>query len=108
MFTMSKQQYSQYFDSNLGSVKSLLTNSFYRLKDVEGSGDCGFLMVAINSDENTFRWFDNAVQEFNEKLGNNVKKTQSSFPITQLIGKFKKLFFHFHITSLKNYQKKGE
>ena len=65
-------------------------------------------MVAINSDENISRWFDNAVQEFNEKLGNKVKKTQSSLPITQPIGKFKELFFHFHVTSLKNCWEKGE
>ena len=65
-------------------------------------------MIATISDENVFKWFNNAVKEFYTKLGNNVKKTQSSLPITQLIGKFKKLFFHFHITSLKNYWEKGE
>ena len=65
-------------------------------------------MVAINSDENVSRWFDNAVHKFNEKLENNVEKKQSSLPITQLIGNFKKLFFQFHITSLKNYWEKGE
>ena len=65
-------------------------------------------MVAINSDFNESRWFDNAFQEFNEKVGNNVKKIQSSLPITQLIGKFKKLFVLFHMTSLKNYWEEGE
>ena len=71
----------------------MLTNKFFGLKEVAGSGDYGFLcvMVAINSDENLSRWFDNVVHEFNEKLGNNMKKTQSSLPITELIGKFKKL-----------------
>ena len=66
----------------IGSSKA--TNTFFGLKDVVGAGDCGFLclMVAINSDENVSRWFDNAVQEFNKKVGNNVKKTQSSLPIT--------------------------
>ena len=105
-----KQQHSHYLDSNWGSVKSLQTNIFFGLKDVAGSGHYGFLclMVAINSDENVSRWFDNAVQEFNDKLGNKVKKTQSALPITQLIGKFKKLLFQFHITSLKNYCEKGE
>ena len=85
-----KQHHSHYLDSNLGSVKSLLTNTFFGLKDVAGSGDCGFLclMIAINSDENVSTRFDNAVHEFNEKLGYNVKTSQSSLPITQIIGKF--------------------
>ena len=52
-----KQHHSHYLDSNLGSVKSLLTNTFFGLKDVAGSGDCGFLclMIAINSDEIVLR-----------------------------------------------------
>ena len=72
--------------------------------EVEGLGDCGFLclMIAINSDKNVSRWFDNALQDCNKKLGNNMKKTQSLYLITQLIGKFKKLFFQFHI---KNFEK---
>ena len=59
----------------------MLTNTFFGLKDVVGAGDCGFLclMVAINSDENVSRWFDNAVQEFNEKLGNNMKRNNHHF-----------------------------
>ena len=103
-----KQHHSYYLDSNLGSVKSLVTNTFFGLKDVAGSGDCGFLclMIAINSDANVSRWFDNAVHEFNKKLGNNIAKSPT--PCTQLIGKFKKIFFQFHITSLKNYYDKGE
>ena len=49
----SKQQHSYYFDSNLGSIKLLLTNTFFGLKTVAGSGDCEFLclMIAIYSDE---------------------------------------------------------
>ena len=98
-----EQHHSHYLDSNLGSVKSLVTNTFFGLKDVVGAGDCGFLclMVAINSDENVSRWFDNAVQEFNKKVGNNVKKTQSSLPITQLIGKFQKFIFPFSYHKFK-------
>ena len=34
--------------------------------------------------------------------------TKSPTPCTQLIGKFKKIFFQFHITSLKNFYDKGE
>ena len=73
----------------------IVTNTFFGLKEIAVSGDCGFLclMVAINSEEHVSRWFDNAVQEFDEKVGNNVKKTKSSLSIPQLIGKFKKLFF---------------
>ena len=87
----------------------MITNTFFGLNDVAGSGDCRFLclMIAINSFENISKWFDNAVHKFNEKLGNNVEKTQSSLSITQLIGKFNELFFQFHITTLKNYWEKG-
>ena len=47
------QTHSNYLDSNLGSVKSILTNTFFGVKDVTGIGDCGFLclMIAINSDK---------------------------------------------------------
>ena len=52
-----KQQHSYYLDSNSWSVKSLLTNTFFGLKVVAGSGNCEFLclMIAINSDENLSR-----------------------------------------------------
>ena len=61
-------------------------------------------MVAINSDENVSRWCDNAIQQFNKKLGNKVKK--KSLPVTQLIEKLKQE--KFHITSLQNYWEKHE
>ena len=49
---------------------------FFGLKDATDSGDYQFLclMIAINLDENVFKWFDNAVKDLNRELGNNVEK----------------------------------
>ena len=46
------QRHSNYLDSTLGNVKSLLTNIFFGIKQVTDIGDCGFvcLLIGINSD----------------------------------------------------------
>ena len=51
-------------------------------------------MITIKSDENISKRFDNAVQEFYAKLGNKVKKMQSSQSFN-LLGNSKNYYFSF-------------
>ena len=86
MFVISKKEQSQYFHSNLVSVKSLLRNICFGLKEVLGTGDCGFicLMIGIISDIKVTQWFDTAVLEFYEEVsfGKNLEKFAHSKHIT--------------------------
>ena len=75
IYFFSQQQYlnkehSQNFDSNLDSVKSLLTNSFFGSKEMPGTGDCGFicLIIGINSDNEILQWFNKKILELYKKL----------------------------------------
>ena len=69
----------KYLDSNLGSVKSILTNTFFGIKHVTGIGDCGFLclMIGINSCKEISLKFNKNVEEFYiNELGKNRQKRQ--------------------------------
>jgi len=65
-FQYKDKVHSNYFDSNLGSVKSILTNTFFGIKHVTGIGDCGFLclMIGINSCKQRRLKFNKNVEEF--------------------------------------------
>ena len=78
-FQYEDKVHSNYFDSNLGSVKSILTNTFFGIKHVTGIGDCGFLclMIGINSCKEIRLKFNKNVEEFYiNELGKNRQKRQ--------------------------------
>ena len=58
--------HSNYLDSSLGSTKSILTNTFFGIKQVIGICDCGFscLMIAINSDNQISEMFQSQAEDF--------------------------------------------
>ena len=95
-FQYKKKLHSNYFDSNLGSVKSILTNTFFEIKHVTGIGDCGFLclMIGINSCKEIRLKFNKNVEEFykNELGKTGIKKKTSSDNIED----FKEIFMQMH------------
>jgi len=75
-FQYEDKVHSNYFDSNLGSVKSILTNTFFGIKHVTGIGDCGFLclMIGINSCKERKSKFNKNIGEFYK---NEIQKQKS-------------------------------
>ena len=93
-----------YLDSNLGSTKSIITNTVFGIKQVIGIGDCGFLylMIAINVDKQISEIFQSQVEDFYQTKfimsplkKNQTKKFLSSLNniiATKNIMTFKELF----------------
>jgi len=70
-------KHSNYLDSNLGSVKSILTNTIFGIKHVTGIGDCGFLclMIGINSFTTIKKQFKKQVEDFyTDNFSLNLKR----------------------------------
>ena len=97
--------HSNYLDSNLGSTRSILTNTFFGIKEVTGIGDCGFLclMIAINSDKQISELFQSQVEDFYQSNFNmnpfkkqKKKKSKASLKATENIIAFKELFMQMH------------
>ena len=100
--------HSNYLDSNLGSTRSILTNTFFEIKPVTGIGDCGFLclMIAINFDKQISELFQSQVEDFYQTNFNmnpfkkkQKKKSKSSLNniiATENIMAFKELFMQMH------------
>ena len=71
------KNHSNYLDSNLGSTRSILANTFFGIKHVTGIGDCGFLylMIAINFDKQISEIFQSQGHQTNFNM-NPFKKKQ--------------------------------